>query len=220
MKNSKTIFGVVLSTTFLITGCSSVKISDTWNDIDAEQLTGKNILVISKTEKPSIRKRFEKDLTQMLNCKNLKATESYKKFPDLNSIKEGTPKQLKEVGKSIKDSGYDIVVLSVLKDVEEYSTTSTSSTTYAINTYPVYYSRRGNHRSFYRGFNTVYVNGGPYETITTTNKKYILETMVYDLTKEEDEQLMSIVTTTIDNPETLSTTSKDFSKRITKELTK
>ena len=218
MRNSKTIFGVILSSIILMTSCSSVKVSDTWKDVDAEELKGKNILVMNKSEDATVRERFEQDLARLLNSKNLTATESYKEYPNLNSTKEGTPEQIKELGNSIQENGYDVVVLSVLKDVEEYSTSVTSSTTYAVNTVPVYH-RRGR-RSFYRGFNTVYVNAGPYETVTTTNKKYILETLVYDLTKEEDEQLLSIVTTTIDNPETLSTTSKDFSKMITKELTK
>ena len=62
------------------------------------------------------------------------------------------------------------------------------------------------------------MNSDPIETVTTVNKKYILETVTYDLSLPEENQLVSVITTVVDNPESLNTTSKDFSKKLVKEL--
>ena len=220
MKNLKKNIGFSLLTILLLSSCSTVKISDTWKEVNPTELKEKNVLVVTQSKNFTIRERFESDLTNQLNQQGIQATESYKQYPNLKPVEQGSPEELEKVAQSIKTNGYDVVVMSVLRDIEEYTTTVTSGTTYSVQTLPAYYPRRGPYRSFYRGFNTVYVEGGPYETTTSNNKKYIVETMVYDLTKEEDEQLLSIITSTIENPESLGTTSKDFSKKVMKQLTK
>ncbi|MCL6272895.1 hypothetical protein M3P19_02690 [Muricauda sp. 2012CJ35-5] len=219
MRNYKTILGLLLLTGTVFS-CSTVKVSDTWKDIDASNIKSKDILVVSKSEDNTIRERFEKDMVTQLNSKGFNATESITKYPDLKPIKEGNVNELRKLGNSLLDQGYEVVVLTSLRDIEEYTTTVTSSSTYSVNTFPVHYHRRGYHRSFYRGFGTIYVDGGPSETITSNNKKYILETLVYDLTMPEDEQLLTIITSEVDNPETLGTTSNDFSKQMVKQLSK
>ncbi len=219
MRNYKTILGT-LTLIAMLFSCSTVKVSDTWKDIDSTNIKNKNILVVSKSENTTVRERFEKDMVTQLNRKGYNATESFTKYPDLNPVREGNMKELKKIGESLVDQGYEVVVLTVLRDIEEYSKTITTSTSYTVNTYPVYYYRRGYHRSFYRGFGTIYVDGGPYETITSTNKKYILETLVYDLTMPENEQLLTIITSEVKNPETLGTTSNDFSKQMVKVMSK
>ncbi|WP_298539078.1 hypothetical protein [uncultured Aquimarina sp.] len=58
-------------------------------------------------------------------------------------------------------------------------------------------------------------------TVLTENvKKYTLETVVYDLTQPKEKQLLSVITTEIDDPQTLGMVSLDFSKKVVKELNK
>ncbi|MEM7380148.1 MAG: hypothetical protein AAF361_03000 [Bacteroidota bacterium] len=219
MRNLKTVLGTLLLTVTVFS-CSTVKVSDKWQDLDSADIKSKDILVVSKTDNPTVRERFEKDMVTELNGKGFNATESFTKFPDLKPVKEDNTEELKQLGNSLLDQGYEVVVLTVLRDVEEYTKTVTTGNSYTVNTFPVHYHRRGYYRSFYRGFGTIYVDGGPTETVTSENKRYILETLVYDLTKEEDQQLLTIITSEVDNPETLGTTSNDFSKQMVKELSK
>jgi len=219
MGNLKTGLGMVMLGITLFS-CSTVKVSDTWKDIDSTDVKNKNVLVISSAEKRSVRERFEKDLVDELNNKGYNATESFAKYPDLKPVEESDAAALKKLGNSLVTDGYEVVVLTVLRDIEEYTKTVTSSTSYTVNTFPVYHHRRGYYRSFYRGFGTIYGVGAPYETTTSTNKKYILETLVYDLTLPENEQLLTIITSEVDNPETLGTTSNDFSKQMVKAMGK
>ena len=209
---------LILGVTFL--SCSSVKVSDTWKELDTTDLKNKNILVVSKTKNNQIRERFEKDMASELNSKGFNATASFDKYPGLKPSADGNAQEMEQLGKTILEGGHEVVVLTSLRDVEEYTKTVTSGSSYAVNTYPTYHYRRGYHRSFYRGFSTIYVDGGPSETVTTNHKKYILETLVYDLTLPEDEQLLTIITSEVDNPETLGTTSNDFSKQMAKEISK
>lgn len=219
MRNLRTVLGttVLIAT---LASCSTVKVADTWRELDSTNLEDKSILVVSKTEDAVVRERFEKDLVAQLNDSGLEAKESYSNYSDLSALKDGGTERARELGKSIMDNGHDVVVLTVLRDVEEYTKTVTTGTTYAVNAYPMYYHRRGYYRSFYGGFGPAYMEGAPYHSVTTNNKKYIMETLVYDLTKPEDEQLLTIITTEVDNPKTLGTTSKDFSKKLGRILSK
>ena len=217
MNNFKTFLGTIVLLSSLVS-CSTVKVADTWREVDTIKMQNKSILVVSKTENKTVRERFESDLASQFQDNGYQANESFNQFADLTPVKEGNIAELKKLGESVKAKGYDVVVLTVLRDIEEYTKTETTATTYTVQSYPVYYHRRGYYRSFYRGFGTIYVEGAPYETITSTNRKYILETYVYDLTLPEDNQLLSIVTSEVDNPETLGKTSKDFSKKLANVL--
>ena len=83
--------------------------------------------------------------------------------------------------------------------------------------YPRYYS--GFYGYFYNpiSYHTprTYV---PVTTTKTTSKTYILETTVYDLKKVEEKQLIVVVTSEIENPESASEAASDYVKKITKSL--
>jgi hypothetical protein len=66
----------------------------------------------------------------------------------------------------------------------------------------------------------VYIDSGPTSSTSSKGKKYVLETVMYDLTMLDQNQLTSVITSVIDNPESIGTTSKDFSKKMVKELVK
>lgn len=215
----KAILGILALGTVLF-GCSTVKVSDSWEGIDSADIKNKNVLVVHKSANTEVRKRFEKDMVDQLRDKGYDARESMMKYPDFDPMKEDNKAEKKKLGNFLVEDGYEIVVLTVLKDIEEYTRTVTSGTSYTMNTFPVYHPRRGYHRSFYRGIGTIHVDGTPYESTTSTHKKYILETLVYDLTMSENEQLVTIVTSEIDNPVSLGTTSDDFSKQMVKVMSK
>jgi hypothetical protein len=55
-------------------------------------------------------------------------------------------------------------------------------------------------------------------TTTSTSKIYVVETTVYDLDKTGEEQLVAVVTSKLDNPESASEIARDYVNKITKSL--
>ena len=211
--------GLVLTVLTLV-GCSStVKVSDTWKDVKLTDVKDKKVMVISKTEDIIVREQMERDIVEGLKNEGVESIRSITKFPSLSSDKKLSKEEISELKGELQTEGIELVLLSVLKDVQEYTKTSTSGTGYTMTTGPVFY-RRGYYRSFYRFYGDFYYNGETETSLTSQGKKYIIETIIYDLTQPEQNQLMSVITTTIDNPETLGTTSEDFSKKVIKELVK
>ena len=68
--------------------------------------------------------------------------------------------------------------------------------------------------------NMGYVGGGSSTAITTTEKEFVVETVLYDLSQPENDQLLAVVTSLVDNPKNLVTTSNDFAKAVVKQLFK
>lgn len=218
MKTINKFIGIVI-VSILFYSCSSVKVADSWKDIKTSDIKNKNVLVVTKTNNETIRVKFEMDMVSVLNDKGYKSIQSFVKFPEMKpaiNIEEG---QVKEMVNKLKNSGIDVVIMTVLKDVKEYTKTVTSGSSYQVISYPVYY-RRGYYRGFYRHYGIVYLESDPMAEVTSIGKKYILETVVYDLTQPKDKELISVITTEIDNPESIEVVSTDFAKKIAKELSK
>ncbi len=205
--------GIVL---ILLSSCSSVKVTDSWKNLEVLDIKNKKVMVVSKTDDKAARMRFEKDLVQHLNKNGYQSVESYVMFPKSSPTKELNESEIVEIKKTLKDKGVDVVIVTVLKDCEEYTKTTTRNNT-SYTMYPSYYGL-GYYRGFYRYYGTVYVESDPVTMITTEAKKYTLETVVFDLTQPEEKQLLSVITTEIDDPQILRTVSIDFSKSVVKEL--
>ncbi|WP_103072183.1 hypothetical protein [Aquimarina sediminis] len=216
MKTIHKIVGTMLGMTLLVS-CSAVKVTDSWKAVNTEDIKQKNIMVVSKTDNQVIRTRFEKDMVSRLNENGYKSVESIEIFPGVIPTKEQSYDQVEEIKKELKNKGVDVVIMTVLRDTQEYTETITTGTTYQMTTYPSFY-RFGYYGGFYRYYGTVFTEADPITTVTSLGKKYILETVVYDLTQSEDKELLSVITTVVDNPENLGVTSKDFSKKVTKAL--
>lgn len=220
MKTIKQLLVVMITGSLFISCSSVVEVTDSWKDIKTSSLQEKNVMVMSKTDNNIVRQQFEVDMVEELLSKDIKSIESYKIFPKVDLNEKLTDEELETIKKDLIQSGIEVVLMTSVRDVQEYTkTTTTQNSGYYISTGPVYY-RRGFYGGFYRHYNTIYVDHGPTEQITIKGKQYILETLVYDLTLPEDRQLLSVVTSCIDNPESLGTTSRDFSKKVIKELVK
>ncbi|WP_412986653.1 hypothetical protein [Pontimicrobium sp. IMCC45349] len=218
MRKLKNIIGVLTFGVLMFSCSSVVEVTDSWKDVKTTSLKDKNIMVMSKTDNEVVRQQFEIDMVESLKEKDITSIESYKIFPIIKLDEELTNEELDNVKKELIENNIDVVMLTVIKDIEEYTkTTTTGSSGYYVSSSPVYY-RRGFYRGFYRHYNTIYIDHEPTSTITEKGKKYVLETLVYDLTLPEDNQLLSVVTSVLDNPQTLGTTSQDLSKKIVKEL--
>ncbi len=208
----------ILTLIVMVTSCSTVRVVSTWNHSKELNLNDKRIMVISKTDDNVVRSQFESDLVNKLREHGLNSMESLTVFPKIDTEVKLNENEVQKIVEDLKNKGVDIIILNTLKDTQEYTRTETTGGGYSTLYFPTYF--RGPNGTFYRYYNSIHVKSEPESTITHTGKKYILETVIYDLTKTDNEQLISVITTEIDNPKSLGTISKDFSKQIIKKLIK
>jgi hypothetical protein len=201
--------------------CSSVKVLDSWKSDNISTIKENNFLIVARANSPQARIAFENEIVSQMESNGYKATASFSKFGDLkpNEPKSDPDKEkLKEI---LKLEGFDAVVLTVMKDYQEETRVQQEGGYYAGGNYYGYYPR------YYGGFYPYYYNPLSYHSLgnyveesytTSTSKLYILETTVYNLNEAENQQLVAVITSQIDNPQTAGGAAKEYVKEISKKL--
>lgn len=212
-----------LFTLLLFSACSTTKVLNSWKSDNVSDVRDNHMLVIARTNNKSARIAFENEIVKELTKRGIKATASFEKIPTLNPDKEITEQEQKNIKKALLDSGFNGVVLTIVKEEQELTKTVSDGGYYAGSTYYGYYPR------YYNGFYRYYSHPMSYSTlgnyvdqttITYTAKNYILETVIYDLDKTDEQQLVAIVTSKLEDPENVESTAKNYVKAISKSLTK
>lgn len=214
----------------LFTGCNTtVKVLSAWKSEDAHKMDDRNILVIARTADAGVRADFETSIANKLRGAGYKATESFTRFPKMDPDKEKTEEEQKLTLDILGYEGYDAVCISVLKDYSETKTTNYYNDYYGggmgmMGPYSSYYP------SYYGGFNSYYMHPYSYSTFgnyygsggsyTTTDKKYVLETLFYNLNNEDGEQLLAATTTEIGNPKDAVKAADKYTEKIAESLKK
>ena len=212
---------LTLTLLLILNACSSVKVLDSWKADNVNTIHDKNIIVIARTDNTQARIAFENEIVDQLEARGMKATASFTKFSNLNPNQKVTDEKKEEIKSMLLSEGINGVVLTVIKDVEELSKTTTDGGYYAGGNYYGYYPR------YYGGFNGYYYNPLSYSTYgnyvpesstTYTSRTYVLETVVYNLDETGDNQLVAVVTSRIEDPENAVKAAKQYVKAITKSF--
>lgn len=222
MKNTLKI-SYVLMLLIVVTSCSSsIKVLDSWKSDSAAQIKDNNILVIARTANNQARIAFERDIADKLISNGTKATPSYSVLPTSFKVEEKhTEEELENFKNFLKNEGYNGVVLTVIKDFQESSKTYTDGGYYAGAAYPNYYP------GYYGGFYGYYMHPMSYSTYgsyvpmtstTVTQKTFILETVAYDLDQPDGKQLVAVVTTKIEDPQSVTKNAEQYTEEIAKAL--
>ncbi len=217
----------------IFTSCNTkVKVLSAWKSPDANELKGRNILVIARTADAGVRADFETSIANKLRAAGYRATESFTRFPKITPDKEMTVEREKFIRDILGYEGYDAICISVLKDYEESTTTRYYNDYYMGGMggmgmmgpysayYPAYYGGFYNyyrHPYSYSTFGAYYGSGSSY---TTTTKEYVLETLFYNLNKDEEEQLLAVTTTKITDPKDAVKAADKYTEKISESLKK
>lgn len=216
---------LTLTIFFNLFSCSNIKVLHTWKSEDLPSLRANNVLVVARTARPEVREAFETEITKELKARNIRAVPSYTKFPELDPDKKITTQRMEEIKALLEKEGFNGVVLSVVKDYQELTRSIgeggyEASVNYGYRDYPTYY---GN------GFYVYYTHPLSYSTediyvpeseYTLTSRLYVLETLAYNLDQPEDQQLLAVVRSSIENPQGAKTTANDYAKAIAKAVNK
>lgn len=207
MKKIKHII-VLITITLFLHNCGSTKVLDAWKAEPSvvDVFKQKNVLVIARTSNDQARLAFEQEIANALRDKGIKATESYTKAPKIHPNREMSDERLNLI-KSLMDSeGFTAVVLTVVKDKQVTERVTSNGIYFGTsynNYYPGYYGGFYNYYTYPYAYGSYYDSFGGYiptSTSTSYDTKYVLETVAYNLEGPQNDQLVAVVTTSIDNP--------------------
>lgn len=216
-----------------IYGCSSsINVVNHWESENANDLSKKKILVITRTPDAKARATFEDELAKQLKSNGINAEASHIKYPNFKPNAELTEEGKAKIKSILDKEGYGGVVLTVLKDKLK-NVKSTEEGGYdggqSIGAYyppyiPVYsYGFYGGYYSPYSFSSSYLYNTKTYdqygvyverEVETQTSFSFVLESLVYDLGLDEKKQLVAYVTTKIDEPDNINVAAKNYTKKV------
>jgi plasmid stabilization system protein ParE len=217
---------LILIFAFTLQNCSSTKVLNAWKAEDdiVSKFKSKNVLVIARTANDHARIAFERAIADELRSKGIKTTESYTKAPKIHPNREMSEERLALIKSMMASEGFTAVVLTVIKEKDQTSRTSYSGisvgATYG-NYYPGYYGGFYDYFSYPYAYGSYYDSFGGYipmssSTYTTTN--YVLETVVYNLEEEGNNQLVAVVTTSLKDPKEAYKTAEAYVREIIQSL--
>ncbi|MEI6866073.1 hypothetical protein [Flavicella sp.] len=216
MKNLK--FAILITfSVFMLSSCkSNVEVINAWKSDKLNTMKNSNILVITRTADNKERGAFEEQMVAYLKNKNIKSSTSYMKLPVFDIQRKYSDEEKKELVENIKKMGFDAIILTSLKRRTE-KTVVTQGGYYASGSYSNLYPK------YYGGFNGYYNNIGyetyvPSRTRIDVQAKFVLETVMYNLNLPATEQLVAVVTSAIDDPESVYTASEKYVKEIANSL--
>jgi hypothetical protein len=210
----------------ILQSCSSAKVVDAWK---AEQPTldkfkQKKVLVIARTANNQARIAFEQAIANRLRSQGVNATESFTRAPVIHAEREMTEERMKFIKSMLDSEGYNGIVLTVIKDKQQHTETSSSGmyvgASYS-NYYPSYYG------GFYNYYSYPYANGYyydsfggyiPFSSSTRTVTNYVLETVAYNLDEPDENQIVAVVTTNLEDPKQAYKTAGKYVDQIVKHL--
>lgn len=211
-----------LSLILISSACSGVKVLSSWKADNASTVKDKNFIVIARTANNQARIAFEDEIVKQLSKKGMRATASFTKFPKLNPNQKVNKEKTAEIVSTLKDEGFNAVVLTVVKEVENLTQTTKEGGYYAGSNYAGYYP------VYYGGFYNYYHNPMSYSSTgnyvtasytTATSHNYVLETLVYNLDETDDKkQLVAVVTSKLEEPVSSSQAASQYVKAIAKSF--
>ena len=107
------IFGTLLLTTFLLTGCSQTKVTSVWVDQEYEGDGIDDVFVVGVTKDGGLRRIFEDEFVTLFKQRGVKAISSYRLLPDEDLRDE------KKLDSKVKESGSDTILMTRLLDIRK-----------------------------------------------------------------------------------------------------
>jgi hypothetical protein len=219
--NKITVSSIYLAMFLLFPSCSSVKVIDSWKSDNISTIKDNNFIVVARANNLQAQIAFENEIVKQMKSNGYQATASYSKFGEMKPNEPKLESNKEKLKKILELEGFNAVILTVMKDYQEETRLEKEGGYYTGGNYYGYYPR------YYSGFYPYYYNPISYhsmgnyveETYTTNvSKLYILETTIYNLDESEENQLVAVITSKIDNPETASGAAKGYVKEISKKL--
>jgi len=193
---------------FCFVGCATIKLNESWKNPSLNDFNPKNILVVGVTPDFEARSNFEFQVTKALNDRNINAIQSAVVFEKLFQDATQTEAEMEAQVSKLLSVGYDTVLVSTVKGVEENELRSGASPKLDHNL-----------QKFLGAFFTSqeeYFDQDHYKSY----KVFCVETHIYKLKKGSEKLLVWSGNYDIINPKDISKTIHLYVKALIKSLEK
>jgi hypothetical protein len=190
----------------LLSSCAATQVSDSWVNKDYTDYQPKKILIIGLTENLSGRTLFEDQLKNELNKRGINAVESYTVIkPTFTNLKQ-TETEIETEVKRLSKDGYDAVLISAVKGVDE-------KVSYSGDDFRTYNHWQRFGRYYYLAQDVYHVEG-----YYNRYKIYHIEASLYNLKANDDKSLVWVASYDVVDPRQVTTTVTNYVKAIIKSL--
>lgn len=118
--------GIILIT-LILTSCLSVRLTESWRNPEFSEFSPKNILVVGVTPDFEARAAFEFQLMNELNVRKINALQSTVVFETSFQDSKQTESEIKEQVDLLLSKGYDTILISLVKGVDNNQSYSSES---------------------------------------------------------------------------------------------
>ena len=191
-----------------LTGCASTYLQQSTN-ISGVKKSYNKILVVSKTKDLTARLNGERQVVNDLKSKGVNAASSIDLIKTESFDKELTNQELDDLVQRLLAEGFEGVLVSNLIDASEYTDVIPGSmrTSYV----PVRYGRFG---AYYGAYPATYWEPDRVEK----GIEYTLESVLYDITTRDKDNLQWVGRFKVRNPSNLMKTIQKYSSELANEL--
>lgn len=198
----------LLLSIFLIISCSSTKLINSWKNPDYGIFKPKKILVVGVTPNYEARKAFEFQIITELNARKIKALQSAVVFESSFQDSEQTEKDIETEVDKLISTGYDTVLVSLVKEVEDNKSygSESSKTDYHLRRFSLYY--------------LAYQDAFFKEDYYNSYKVFNIETSIYNLKEDSGQSLVWQASFDLVDPQNSKNAIDSYVKKLIKSLEK
>ena len=193
----------------LLSACSSTRFLDSWRNSEIISFEPKKMLVIGMTDNLTARKIFEEKLKNAFVLRNIYAMESTDVLDNGFTTSKKSEQEIDKMLKRIADEGFDTVVITSVKGVDE-------RVNYQTEYYPNIGYRWSRFGRYYYWYQDIYYRPQYYNTYKVFN----VETVIYNINEDDTKSLVWVGALNLVDPQTISSSVNDYVESIIKQLEK
>lgn len=192
-----------------VSACSSTQFVDSWKNKEITSFEPKKVLVVGITDNLTARKLFEEKLKNAFILRNIYATESMAVIDNGFSTSKKSEEEIDTMIKKIANEGFDTVVITSVKGVEE-------RVDYSSYYYPSIGYRWSRFGRYYYWYQDIYYTPRYYDYY----KVYNVETVIYSINENDTKSLVWVGAMNLVDPQKINTAVNDYVESIIKQLEK
>lgn len=191
----------------LLSACSSTRFVDSWKNQEITSFEPKKVLVVGITDNLTARKIFEEKLKNAFILRNIYAVESMAVLDDGFTNTKKSEEEINEMIKKIAEDGFDTVVITSVKGVDE-------RVSYHTEYYPTIGYRWSRFGRYYYWYQDIYYRPDYYDSY----KVYNVETVIYNINEDDTKSLVWVGALNLVDPHSITSAVNDYVEKIIKQL--
>lgn len=199
---------LVLLLLYVVSGCSTIRVVDSWKNDEVLFFKPQKLLVVGVTDNLTARKIFEENLKEEFMKRNINAYESTEVLDISFTDSKKTEEEIDEMINGLSEKGFDAVIISAVKGVDE-------KRNYSRGYYTVDYRLRRFGRYYYY-YQDIYYRPAYYNEY----KVYHVETSIFNINEGDDKSLIWVGALDLMDPKGINKTVNEYVTTIVNKLEK